>query len=734
LSFDAPQSQLISQISPALTIAAHPESFSHSRTSKGNEMISSQTKKKPRKRNIKRKAEFLPCTAEIHEPTESPPARKITKKPKIKAIFRACSEATSLSSRIDELDFTSTKALLNKETQCNFSGTDCFQKQSHLSAVKTKSITEFVIRPRDPIFLERLYPLIRDRVLHDMFIEDISKKEYTSTYILDRYLTFFGPPDEASPDVPLTNDMGQLFTVITALLYLPFVDAIQLIQHYSDHHPKIEVTEDEESLIDEINGTYEDEDNDTDEDCLIEETGPEEEVLTARSNQRDEETAESFDDDDEIIDSRKILKRNSSRAPRVYNPIIKHFRLVGGGPITRPSVYELHTQSHIPVRTLFYWKSKVKNNPDWIPVHEHCIKTRRIFTDEQEHEISEYLKREFTRQHRPLTLRHLKLEIISFYDCYVQIWERFIQTGEFDGPITPHKPPPKFRCCNKFLRKFLKRNRFSYRRCRAIRRPVVSEDAIATFQAQLQDALDHTNHDNVINCDETQWLICQPSTKTVVETGVESCQVYLDCDPKSGFTIMAAITASYKKLPLFFIAKGLTVTCERQFKLPPSEDYRVSHSPSGWMSQQPFCDYLHFLNEIRQGENIKLVLDQYTVHISAESRRLASELNIDLITIPRGGTGRFQPLDRRIFGIMKSKGRSKWDRMTSQQQAVKQNKHFAAELALEAWTEITQTNMIAAWDIHEGSSEPPSEPNRDPEFQLEEDEPDSSRDYEASSD
>jgi hypothetical protein len=487
-----------------------------------------------------------------------------------------------------------------------------------------------------------------------------------------------------------------------------------LIQNYSNLHPKIEVTEDEESLIDEMNGTFEDEDEDSTEDTLTEETGPE--------------------DDDEIIDCQKCIKRNYAPAPRVYKPIIKHFRLVTGTSTERPSIYELHIRSKVPVRTLYYWKKQVEANHDWVPVHEHCIKTRRIFTDEQENEISEYLKREFTRQHRLLTLHHLKIEIINFYDCYVQNWMQFIKTGEFQGLTTPHKPPPKFRCCNKFLRKFLKRNKFSFRRCRAIRRPVVSEDAIATFQAQLQDALDHTNHDNVINCDETQWLICQPSAKTVAETGVESCPVYLDCDPKSGFTIMAAITASCKKLPLFFIAKGLAVTCERQFKLPPSEDYRVSHSPSGWMSQQPFCDYLHFLHEIRHGENIKLVLDQYTVHISTESRRLASELNIDFIPIPRGGTGRFQPLDRRIFGIMKSKGRSKWDRMTSQQQAVKQNKHFAAELALEAWTEITQTNMIAAWDIHEDSSEPPSEPNRDPEFQLEEDESDSSGDCDTASD
>jgi hypothetical protein len=58
-----------------------------------------------------------------------------------------------------------------------------------------------------------------------------------------------------------------------------------------------------------------------------------------------------------------------------------------------------------------------------------------------------------------------------------------------------------------------------------------------------------------------------------------------------------------------------------------------------------------------------LLLDQFNAHDTPTVYNEASKLNIHLVLIPKGGTGKYQPLDRRVFGALKSKGRAKWTRV-----------------------------------------------------------------------
>jgi hypothetical protein len=59
-------------------------------------------------------------------------------------------------------------------------------------------------------------------------------------------------------------------------------------------------------------------------------------------------------------------------------------------------------------------------------------------------------------------------------------------------------------------------------------------------------------------------------------------------------------------------------------------------------------------------------MDQFTVHTTDKITETAEELGIEIIWVPKGATGKYQPLDRRTFGALKSKGRTKWRFIFSQ--------------------------------------------------------------------
>jgi hypothetical protein len=56
---------------------------------------------------------------------------------------------------------------------------------------------------------------------------------------------------------------------------------------------------------------------------------------------------------------------------------------------------------------------------------------------------------------------------------------------------------------------------------------------------------------------------------------------------------------------------------------------------------------------------ICLLLDQIDAHDIPTVHDQAGMLNIHLVSIPKGRTGKYQPLDRCVFGALKSKGHAK---------------------------------------------------------------------------
>jgi hypothetical protein len=88
--------------------------------------------------------------------------------------------------------------------------------------------------------------------------------------------------------------------------------------------------------------------------------------------------------------------------------------------------------------------------------------------------------------------------------------------------------------------------------------------------------------------------------------------------------------------------------------------------------------------------HIVLTLDQFDADNTLEIHARADELGIELAFIPRGGTGTYQPLDRRVFGALKSKGCAKWIAHAFQNPGAECTRPEAVQLLLESWEELPE--------------------------------------------
>jgi hypothetical protein len=230
---------------------------------------------------------------------------------------------------------------------------------------------------------------------------------------------------------------------------------------------------------------------------------------------------------------------------------------------------------------------------------------------------------------------------------------------------------------------------------------VLDEEECAHLMASLIAAYHRYPPFAIVNFDELNWHLVMADDQTVAVRGVETVHHYCDGDAKANFSSFATITADVSKLPLILIGKGKTNRCHKQFGTHPAYTYDVWHSPSGWSTTDLMKQYVNWLRAQIPDEPLCLMMDQYGTHTAAEIEEEAATLGIEIIGVPRGGTGRYQPLDRRTFGALKSKGKAKWRRYLNNHYGANCTREIAAELLLESGNELSDSVVIASWDYVE---------------------------------
>ena len=335
----------------------------------------------------------------------------------------------------------------------------------------------------------------------------------------------------------------------------------------------------------------------------------------------------------------------------------------------------------VPISTIYSWRQRWMGDRSWRPTNSAHGKHHRVFTDEEEQGISEYIFKNFIMANRAFTNQDFKDLCMS----------AFLEKHK-DGPI------PAFSVSQGFIQDFKDRNFFSTRRVNPKKRPERDPVKEQQFLHRMKEILENVDHDRILNVDETFWSCAPMDLTTWGRRGDEEVHVDIDASEKAGLTVVACVTASCLKLPLWLIAKGKTDACHEQLGDP--QGHLVAHSESGWSTVDTFSQFLMSVRErFPDDEPVYLLLDLYSVHRSEEIKQLAESLMIRLIFIPPGMTDQYQPLDRRVFGVLKQYMRLLWRREYMTDPSQRFSKRKAVQLLVPAWERISTQIIRCGWAL-----------------------------------
>jgi hypothetical protein len=311
----------------------------------------------------------------------------------------------------------------------------------------------------------------------------------------------------------------------------------------------------------------------------------------------------------------------------------------------------------------------------------------RLFTDAQEDEIAEAIRHNYVDH-------SLLFPSSTFAAIAMEKWKEL------------GRDPAHFKCSDKYISGFKKRNAFSSRKCHVKRRdPVGEEQDIAVWVQAIKDLIAYHREngtlDLVVNCDETAWRVTPSGLVTWAPTGQDGVSIRVNGNEKDSLTVLASVTAGSRQLSLFAIAKGKTTRVE-QSQLGTDDALIRNHSESGWSTTATFKRYVDWLSRqyctahpgvITPERPIELILDCYSVYRSAEIKQYAAELGIRPWFIPAGHTDELQPLDRAVFGAIKAMFRRKFEALMRARPNQQLRKAVAMDVLSEIWTELAPVSI-----------------------------------------
>lgn len=358
--------------------------------------------------------------------------------------------------------------------------------------------------------------------------------------------------------------------------------------------------------------------------------------------------------------------------------------LAGEERMTRGAMDILAEQTGIKKNTLRTWRFKLKSDPGYQPLHSKPRPGRAALPPHVVKKIISILDRDYISQNRylpPLAFRQLVIRIAR------------------EAGIT------QFKASRVWRDKFLRDHGLSIRKPHLRRRTAPDDLKISTFLDLVDTCKVQYPARLIFNADETCWRVFNGKFQTVTRRGNDEVFVLSKTDPKDGLTILATIDSEGDKYPLWLIAKGKTCECEEKYR----QDCRlrhfirsgkliVKHSENGWSTSEIACSYLKWLSaDVVGGRHAFLMWDVHASHRSEVVRQRADNLGIGLAFIPPGQTGEWQPLDRGIFGGLKTRAQAMLDSMMIERDLREIDLIDALVILCESW-EMLDTDVVKrAW-------------------------------------
>ena len=177
------------------------------------------------------------------------------------------------------------------------------------------------------------------------------------------------------------------------------------------------------------------------------------------------------------------------------------------------------------------------------------------------------------------------------------------------------------------------------------------------FQATMEeyDLLQKPCH--LFNIDETGLPISPKPVKMVCRTGSKN-PCCIDSGSKSQITVVGCVSAAGYCVPpmVVYNRKSYFVSSEMVQGEIPGTAY--GFSSKGWMDQDLFGHWFnHFLKYVPPIRPLLLLLDGHSSHYCPSMIRQAAEHKVVLFALPPNTTHLTQPLDKGIFGPLKTEWR-----------------------------------------------------------------------------
>lgn len=256
----------------------------------------------------------------------------------------------------------------------------------------------------------------------------------------------------------------------------------------------------------------------------------------------------------------------------------------------------------------------------------------------------------------------------------------------------------QFKASKCWVFRYMIRHNLSLRRVHYERRGIIDNEQIDRYLNQIVEAVIEVGIDRIVNMDETHVKTWNFPNRVVAEKGTETVRVEDNFfNDKEGTTFVGAVSMNpQKKFPLSIIAKGKTHRCEKKYEVFDKET-QITHSESGWMTPKIMIQYLKWLKQRMNNQSFYLILDVYKAHIDNTVRKAAKKLQINLIFVPACGTGLYQPLDRRLFGLVKNYLTSH-NLNKNLKKSDERWPNIVREMKL-AWNNLSENAIRSSWDI-----------------------------------
>lgn len=186
-----------------------------------------------------------------------------------------------------------------------------------------------------------------------------------------------------------------------------------------------------------------------------------------------------------------------------------------------------------------------------------------------------------------------------------------------------------------------------------------NEYNVTSFFDNLRVALDRGKYgpESIWNVDETGVSTVQRPSKVVAGKGTKQVGSVVSQERGTLVTLCCAANAIGNMIPPFFVFPRVNVQQHWLIQAPPQSGMAGHPQASGWMTKENFVEFLkHFVKFAKpcQQQPVLLILDNHSSHVNLEVINYCRDNSIVLLSFPPHCSHELQPLDKSVYGPLKT--------------------------------------------------------------------------------